>query len=140
MTDLSQHFTTCKLLRYTLPVMGMMLLSSAYAIVDGLFVSNLVGKTAFALNILRNAAVDHHRPVAIFSLEMSALQLVMRLMTSESGISADKLKGGARLEEYEWKQLEMRLAELSKAPLYIDDTPSIPLMEFRTKVERLVKQ
>ena len=99
-----------------------------------------VGKTAFALNILRNAAVDHHRPVAIFSLEMSALQLVMRLMTSESGISADKLKGGARLEEYEWKQLEMRLAELSKAPLYIDDTPSIPLMEFRTKVKRLVKQ
>ena len=99
-----------------------------------------VGKTAFALNILRNAAVDHHRPVAICSLEMSALQLVMRLMTSESGISADKLKGGARLEEYEWKQLEMRLAELSKAPLYIDDTPSIPLMEFRTKVKRLVKQ
>ena len=98
-----------------------------------------VGKTAFALNIVRNAAVDHNMPVAIFSLEMSALQLVMRLMTTESGISADKLKGGSRLEEYEWKQLEMRLAALAKAPLYIDDTPSIPLMEFRTKVKRLVK-
>ena len=98
-----------------------------------------VGKTAFALNLARNAAVDHHMPVAFFSLEMSALQLVMRLMTTESGFSADKLKGGARIEPYEWPELEARLANLSKAPLYIDDTPSIPLMEFRTKVKRLVK-
>ena len=98
-----------------------------------------VGKTAFALNLARNAAVDHHMPVAFFSLEMSALQLVMRLMTTESGFSADKLKGGAKIEPYEWPELEARLANLSKAPLYIDDTPSIPLMEFRTKVKRLVK-
>jgi len=98
-----------------------------------------VGKTAFALNLARNASVDHHMPVAIFSLEMSALQLVMRLMTTESGFGADKLKGGAKIEPYEWPELEQRIAALAKAPLYIDDTPSIPLMEFRTKVKRLVK-
>ena len=98
-----------------------------------------VGKTAFALNLARNAAVDHNMPVAVFSLEMSALQLVMRLMTTESGLPADKLKGGAKLDPWDWQQLETRLAALSKAPLYIDDTPSIPLMEFRTKVKRLVK-
>jgi replicative DNA helicase len=98
-----------------------------------------VGKTAFALNLARNAAVDYHMPVAVFSLEMSALQLVMRLMTTESGLSADKLKGGTKLDPWDWQQLETRLASLSKAPLYIDDTPSIPLMEFRAKVKRLVK-
>ena len=98
-----------------------------------------VGKTAFALNLARNAAVDHNMPVAVFSLEMSALQLVMRLMTTESGLPADKLKGGVKLDPWDWQQLETRLASLSKAPLYIDDTPSIPLMEFRTKVKRLVK-
>ncbi len=98
-----------------------------------------VGKTAFALNLARNAAVDYNRPVAVFSLEMSALQLVMRLMTTESGLPADKLKGGSKLEPWEWQQLETKLAALAKAPLYIDDTPSIPLMEFRTKIKRLVK-
>ncbi len=98
-----------------------------------------VGKTAFALNLARNAAVDYNMPVAVFSLEMSALQLVMRLMTTESGLPADKLKGGSKLEPWEWQQLETKLAALSKAPLYIDDTPSIPLMEFRTKIKRLVK-
>ena len=98
-----------------------------------------VGKTAFALNLARNAAVDHTMPVAVFSLEMSALQLVMRLMTTESGLPAEKLKGGSKLDPWDWQQLETRLASLSKAPLYIDDTPSIPLMEFRTKVKRLVK-
>ena len=99
-----------------------------------------VGKTAFALNLARNAAVDHHMPVAFFSLEMSALQLVKRLMTSESGLSADKIKGGSKLEPWEWTQLETQLKNLSKAPLYIDDTPSIPVMEFRTKVKNLVSQ
>ena len=98
-----------------------------------------VGKTAFALNLARNAAVDHNMPAAVFSLEMSALQLVMRLMTTETGLPADKLKGGSKFDPWDWQQLETRLASLSKAPLYIDDTPSIPLMEFRTKVKRLVK-
>ena len=98
-----------------------------------------VGKTAFALNIARNAAVDHHMPVAVFSLEMSSIQLAKRLMTSESGLSADKIKGGIKLEPYEWEQLEYKLKDLSVAPLYIDDTPGIQLMEFRTKAKNLVK-
>ena len=95
--------------------------------------------TAFSLNIARNAAVDHHMPVAFFSLEMPVIQLAMRLMIAESGLDADKLKGGARLENYEWEQLEYKIRELSKAPLYIDDTPSLPIMEFRTKAKNLVK-
>ena len=98
-----------------------------------------VGKTAFALNIERNAAVDHNMPVAVFSLEMPASQLVSRLMISETGLPADKIKGGVKLDEYDWEQLEYRLKSLSKAPLYIDDTPSLPVMEFRTKAKRLVK-
>ncbi len=98
-----------------------------------------VGKTAFALNLARNAAVIHHMPVAFFSLEMSAIQLAKRLMTSESGLSADKIKGGVKLEPYEWEQLEYKLKALAKAPLYIDDTPGIPVMEFRTKIKTLVK-
>ena len=98
-----------------------------------------VGKTAFSLNLVRNAAVDHHMPVAFFSLEMSSIQLAKRLMTSESGLSADKIKGGRKLEPYEWEQLEYKLKALANAPLYIDDTPGIQLMEFRTKAKNLVK-
>jgi len=98
-----------------------------------------VGKTAFALNIARNAAVDHNMPVAVFSLEMSSSQLAKRLMTSESGLSADKIKGGVKLQDFEWQQLEIKLKNLIASPLYIDDTPSIPVMEFRTKVKSLVK-
>ena len=98
-----------------------------------------VGKTAFALNLARNAAVDHHMPVAVFSLEMSATQLVKRLMTSESGLSADKIKGSMKLEPHEWEQLEFKLRNLSKAPFYIDDTPGMQIMEFRTKAKNLVK-
>ena len=98
-----------------------------------------VGKTAFALNIARNAAVDANMPVAVFSLEMSADQLGKRLITTESGLSGEKIKGGIKLEQYEWIQLEDTLKRLAKAPLYIDDTPGIPIMEFRTKAKRLVK-
>ena len=98
-----------------------------------------VGKTAFALNLARNAAVDHHKAVAFFSLEMSANQLAKRLVTSESGLSADKIKGGRNLEAYEWEQLEYKLKSLIDAPLYIDDTPGIQIMEFRTKAKNLVK-
>ena len=99
-----------------------------------------VGKTAFVLNVARNAAVDHHKPVAIFSLEMPAIQLCKRMMVSETGLSADKIKGGIKLEPFEWVQLEQKLKDLSKAPLYIDDTPSLPVMEFRSKAKRLVNQ
>ncbi|MBR6886605.1 MAG: replicative DNA helicase [Bacteroidales bacterium] len=99
-----------------------------------------VGKTAFALNVARNAAVEANMPVAVFSLEMSADQLGKRLITTESGLSGEKIKGGVKLEQYEWVQLEDTLKRLAKAPLYIDDTPGIPIMEFRTKAKRLVKQ
>ena len=99
-----------------------------------------VGKTAFVLNVARNAAVQFHEPVAIFSLEMPTIQLAKRLMTSESRIDAAKIRGGVRLEPYEWTQLETQIAELAKAPLYIDDTPSLPVNEFRSKVKRLVNQ
>lgn len=98
-----------------------------------------VGKTAFSLNIVRNAAVTHNMPVAFFSLEMPAIQLAKRLMTSETGLEAEKIKGGIKLQDYEWQQLEYKLKDLSKAPIYIDDTPSLPIMEFRTKAKNLVK-
>lgn len=98
-----------------------------------------VGKTAFALNIARNAAVDHHMGVAVFSLEMSAIQLTKRLITSESELEADKIKGGKKLEPEDWQRLEDKLKALSKAPIYIDDTPGLPITEFRTKLKTLVK-
>ena len=99
-----------------------------------------VGKTAFSLNIARNAAVDHHIPTAFFSLEMSSIQLANRLMTSESGLSADKIKGGVKLQDDEWTLLEESLRRLSQAPLYVDETPGLPIMEFRSKLKSLVKQ
>ena len=99
-----------------------------------------VGKTAFVLNVARNAAVDHHKPVAFFSLEMPAIQLVKRMMVSETGLGADKIKGAQKMEDFEWVQLEQKIKDLSKAPLYIDDTPSLPVMEFRSKAKRLVNQ
>ena len=99
-----------------------------------------VGKTAFALNIARNAAVDHHIPVAVFSLEMPALQLIKRLMTSESHMDSMKIKGGVKLEPGDWEQLEASTAALASSPLYVDDTPSLPVMDFRSKVKKLVKQ
>lgn len=97
-----------------------------------------VGKTAFSLNLARNAAVQFHMPVAFFSLEMSAEQLVKRMMTTETQLHPDKIKGGVKLEEYEWKQLEVKIANLAASPLYIDDTPSMPINEFRTKLKNLV--
>lgn len=99
-----------------------------------------VGKTAFAMNIARNAAVDYNTPVAIFSLEMPSVQLATRMMISETGLDASKLKGGHKFADYEWTQLEVKLKGLSKAPLYIDATPSLPIYEFRSKAKRLVSQ
>lgn len=97
-----------------------------------------MGKTAFVLTMARNMSVEHQIPVAFFSLEMSSLQLVKRLMISETGLSSDKIKGGKKLEEYEWTQINTRLTQLIKAPLYIDDTPSLSIYEFRSKARRLV--
>jgi len=98
-----------------------------------------MGKTAFTLSMARNMSVDHKRPVAFFSLEMGAVQLVMRLIIGETGIDSDKVKNG-RLEPHEWAQLEMRIKDLTEAPLFIDDTPALSIFEFRSKVRRLKTQ
>lgn len=95
-----------------------------------------MGKTAFVLSMARNAAVDFKRPVAVFSLEMSSIQLVMRLISSETELSGEKLKKG-NLAEHEWHQLDTKIRELTEAPLFIDDTPSLNIFELRAKARRL---
>jgi replicative DNA helicase len=98
-----------------------------------------MGKTALALTMARNVAVEFKKPVAVFSLEMSAVQLVMRLISSETEIPAEKLKRGT-LEDYEWEQLNSRISGLIDAPLYIDDTPALTIFELRAKSRRLKAQ
>lgn len=98
-----------------------------------------MGKTALVLTMARNAAVDFKKPVAIFSLEMSSLQLVTRLIASESELSAEKLKKG-QLEDYEFQQLNDKIVKLADAPLFIDDTPGLSVFELRAKARRLKEQ
>lgn len=98
-----------------------------------------MGKTAFALSMARNIAVEHNMGVAVFSLEMSSEQLVNRLISSESEISAGKLRKG-ELVDHEWVQLHSKIKGLSKAPIFIDDTPAISVFELRAKARRLVKK
>ncbi|MEI8203176.1 MAG: replicative DNA helicase [Bacteroidota bacterium] len=95
-----------------------------------------MGKTAFVLSMARNIAVDHKRPIVVFSLEMNSLQLVTRLISSESQLPADKLKKG-NLEDYEWEQLNVKVASLIDAPLVIDDSPGLNLFELRAKCRRM---
>lgn len=97
-----------------------------------------MGKTAFALSMCRNIAINHDTPVGIFSLEMSTSQLVNRLIASESEIPANKLRKGD-LEEYEFVQLHERIKDLAEAPIFIDDTPGLSIFELRAKARRLVK-
>ncbi len=98
-----------------------------------------MGKTALVLTMARNAAVDFNKPVAVFSLEMSSLQLVTRLIASESELSSEKLKKG-NLEDYEFQQLNDKIRKLSEAPLFIDDTPGLSVFELRAKARRLKEQ
>ena len=98
-----------------------------------------MGKTAFALSMARNMAIDHGKKVAIFSCEMSSIQLVNRLIIAETDIPGDKIKNG-RLSEEEWKQLETRIKKLVQAPIFIDDTPAISIFELRAKCRRLMAQ
>ncbi|TGE19006.1 replicative DNA helicase [Hymenobacter elongatus] len=95
-----------------------------------------MGKTAFVVSAMRNAAVDHKRPVAIFSLEMSSIQLVNRLISAEAELDSEKIKKG-NLADYEWAQLNHKISALSSAPIYIDDTPALSIRELRTKCRRL---
>ncbi|MEM9822189.1 MAG: replicative DNA helicase [Bacteroidota bacterium] len=98
-----------------------------------------MGKTSYTLALARNAAVDFGKGVAIFSLEMSNLQLVQRLISMEAEISGSKLRSG-QLEDYEWQQLQSAIEKMSEVPIYIDDTPGINIFELRAKCRRLKMQ
>jgi len=97
-----------------------------------------MGKTAFALTMTRNIAIDHNAAIGFFSLEMSAEQLVNRLIASEAELAAGKLRRGD-LADHEMIQLHEKIKHLSDAPIYIDDTPALTIFELRAKARRLVK-
>lgn len=101
-----------------------------------------VGKTAFALNLARNAALHPTKPVGVgfFSLEMSAAQLVQRILSAESEIEMQKISRG-KLEDHEYQQLHSKgIKKLESAPIYIDDTAALNIFEFRAKARRLVNK
>lgn len=98
-----------------------------------------MGKTALVLSMAKNMAVNYNIPIAVFSLEMSNLQLVNRLISNVCELAGEKIKSG-QLSKYEWDQLMGRIKQLYSAPLYIDDTPSLSVFELRTKARRLVRE
>tara|TARA_R110000868_G_scaffold21640_3_gene89701 strand:- start:3269 stop:4819 length:1551 start_codon:yes stop_codon:yes gene_type:complete len=98
-----------------------------------------MGKTALTLSMARNMAVNSNIPVAFFSLEMSSVQLITRLISSETGLSSEKLRTG-KLEKHEWEQLNVKVKTLEKAPLFIDDSPSLSIFDLRAKARRLASQ
>lgn len=95
-----------------------------------------MGKTAFVVSSLRNAAVDFKIPVAIFSLEMASVQLVNRMISAEAELEGDKIRRG-NLADHEWTQLVHKTSRLSSAPIFIDDTPALSILELRAKCRRL---
>jgi replicative DNA helicase len=95
-----------------------------------------MGKTAFVLSMARNSAVQFNQPVAIFSLEMSSVQLVKRMMAMETGISSEKLRKGFS-DEAEWEKLHSRIKALTDAPIFIDDTPALSIFDLRAKCRRM---
>ena len=98
-----------------------------------------MGKTAFVLSMAKNMAVNYNTPIAVFSLEMSNVQLLNRLISNACELEGEKIKSG-RLTEMEWDQLMSRIKHLYGAPLFIDDTPSLSIFELRTKARRLVRE
>jgi replicative DNA helicase len=98
-----------------------------------------MGKTAFVLSLARNIAVEFNKPIAVFSLEMSSVQLVNRLISSETEFPADKLRKGD-LKAHEWQQLNSQISKLTAAPMFIDDTPALNIFELRAKCRRLKAQ
>ena len=98
-----------------------------------------MGKTAFALSLAKNIAVDRKIPMAFFSLEMSDVQLANRLMSNTCEIDGKKLLSG-QLDGEDWKRLDQNLSALVNAPLYVDDTEGLSVMELRTKARRLQKE
>ncbi len=97
-----------------------------------------MGKTSFALNICQHAAVEKNVPVAVFSLEMSKEQIALRLLCSEARIDAHKLRGGF-LSENDWPKLTLAAGTLSEAPVFVDDTAGMHVLEMRAKARRLKK-
>ena len=95
-----------------------------------------MGKTSMALNIAQYAAVQKNVPVAMFNLEMSKDQLVNRMLCSEVMVDSQKMRTG-KLEDDDWNKIAQALAPLSEAPIYIDDTPGISVMDIRSKCRRL---
>jgi replicative DNA helicase len=95
-----------------------------------------MGKTAFALNLAQNVALRAGKTVAIFNLEMSAQQLVMRILSAEANIDAQAFRTGS-LKEEDWEKLTMAIGALSDAPIYIDDTPGVTVFDIRSKLRRL---
>ena len=98
-----------------------------------------MGKTAFALSVAKNIAADQQKPMAFFSLEMTDVQLANRLMSNACQIEGKKLLSG-QLDREDWKRLDKYLPALTDAPLYIDDTEGLSVMELRSKARRLKKE
>ena len=98
-----------------------------------------MGKTSFALSLAKNIAVDLQEPIAFFSLEMSNVQLVNRLISNVCEISGKKILNG-QLDDEEWSRLDKSISALQNAPIYIDDTPGMSIFELRTKARRLVRE
>ena len=98
-----------------------------------------MGKTAFVLSMAKNMAVDFNTPVAVFSLEMSNLQLVNRLISNVCELPGEVIKSG-QLSQMEWDKLMTRVRNLYSSPIYVDDTPSLSIFELRTKARRLVRE
>ena len=95
-----------------------------------------MGKTAFALNVARNAAVDHKVPTAVFSLEMASYQLAQRLLCSEARVDAHRVRAGT-LPDQDWQKLSIGVGNLAEAPIFIDDSPMLTVLEIRAKARRL---
>lgn len=95
-----------------------------------------MGKTALAMSIARNAAIEYNAPIAFFSIEMAAVQLVMRLLSAESRINAHFIRTG-RLNNDDMRKVVKSIGVLAEAPIYIDDSPSLSMMELRAKCRRL---
>ncbi|MGM0819263.1 MAG: replicative DNA helicase, partial [Actinomycetota bacterium] len=95
-----------------------------------------MGKSTLVTNLATNVAVDLRRPVALFSLEMSQTELVQRILASEAKVDSERLRTG-RLQDADWPKLSQAMGRLAEAPLFIDDTPGLNLMELRSKCRRL---
>ena len=95
-----------------------------------------IGKSTLALDIARHAAVKHHKTAVIFSLEMSKTEITMRLLSAEAGIRLSQMRSGT-MNEQDWQKIVRRMTEISDAPLFIDDSPNMTMMEIRAKARRL---